>query len=476
MEKMRYGKARGAKLRGVECAPVEVEATCEEGIPSIAIVGMPEGAAQEAQARVRSSVLAAGYHLPQKRIVVNLASQSFANRGSGLDLPIAAALLAATGQVPAEKLDGVLLVGELGLRGDVRPVRGLLAYALHARKSGLAIACAPSEELEAARGLELMEIRNLADLDLRDGLARHRSGSRKPKAGKAPDYADIPGCAQAKRALQIAAAGGHSVLLDCADEWLSHALAVRLPSIMGAMGEEEALETAVVRSACDMPVERTLAGVRPFQAPHHSASMAGLIGGGAPLMPGEASLAHNGVLYLAEAREFAPAALTALADVVSKGEARLARVDEQTTLPAKALVVAGTKPCPCGGFGSKERACTCTVGEIVRWKGVLNQRFARLIDMQVDVPQLSESDETASSAELKDGVARAREFAAWREKLGKNPAAIDAGAVELFEAARLSAGQHVKALRVARTVADLDQSESISSAHLAEALGWRMRL
>lgn len=472
---MEYGKASSAVLRGVECLPIEVEVTCRWGLPSFALVGMADAAAVDARIRVKTAVRSAGFALPEQTLAVNVSPQAIKKRESCFDLAIAVALLEATGQVPSEEAEGILFVGELGLNGDVRPVRGLLAYALHARNAGLAIASAPCEELAAVEGLEVVAVRNLAEL--RGGLHARKPEWRKPRTRKLPDFADIPGCAQTKRALQIAAAGGHSVLLEGSDEWLSHALAVRLPSIMGAMTGEEALETAVVQSAAGLPVEQSLAGVRPFCAPHHSMTMPGLLGGGSPLFPGEASLAHNGVLYLSECHEFSPTTLSALFSGIGEGEVKIVRADGRITLPAKALIVASAHACPCGRFGSPTEECTCSEGEIMRWKGLLGKRLARFFDMRVCVPQVSESIVTASSAELADGVATAREFASWREERGLNPAAMDSSADKVIEWwNRLGAGKRVKRLKLARTIADIGRSEIITHEILAEALAWGLFL
>ncbi len=485
---------RAATLRGVEAVPVDVEVAVSNGVPGFAIVGMADASVQESRERVKAALRSRGFAMPASKIVVNLAPGALRKTGSGFDLPIAAGILCATGQIDPSALEGQLLVGELSLEGAVRPVPGLLAYALCARRLGLGMAGAPDGEAVALEGLERRCVSTLSDL--RSPPLPLASVRAVTVRAEEPDFSDVAGHDMAKRALQIAAAGGHGVLMVGPPGSGKTMLASRMPSILPPLTEAEALEAAVVHSVAGEDCAHVLGGVRPFRKPHHSASLAGLVGGGSPPRPGEISLAHNGVLFLDELAEFAPSALQGIRQPMETGRATVTRADGNVDFPARFMLVAATNPCPCGYYGDREKECTCTQRQMRTYRNRIGGPIMDRIDVHMAVRRIPPGEVLAtgggtSSAELRRDVLRAREYASWRraraggEGRRETPeelvracalAAEDERFLEAAaESARMSGRAIMRTLALARTVADMEQRPRVARADLCEALGFRLR-
>ena len=392
------GQARvlGATLLGIEGVPVEVEVRISSQLPRVDIVGLPEAAVRESAARVRAAIQAVDLPFPDRRITINLAPASLRKQGAGLDLAIAVCILAAGGQLPLEGLGRVGLVGELALDGRLRGVRGALALATSLRREGCSRVVVP--EANGAEGAllgvdapecagHLGEV--IRSLNGESALPQARSPEgivRVPQAGDDPDLAEVRGQAHAKRALIVAAAGGHGLLLRGAPGAGKSLLARCLPSLLPPLTREESLEVARSHYAAGFCCASTVdQGRRPFRAPHHSASRAGLLGGGRQLAPGEVSLAHHGVLFLDELPEFDRSALEALRQVLEDGRVVHARADQRVTFPARIQLLAAANPCVCGYWGSGVRDCRCDDGALARYERRLSGPLLDRIDLHVQV-------------------------------------------------------------------------------------------
>jgi len=487
----------------VEARRVDVEVQKMGGQSAFVVVGLADKAVGEARERVRAAFAGLGLGLPPGRIVANLAPADLPKEGNHYDLPIALALMGAMGIVPQDALDGWAAIGELNLNGEIAPVAGALPAAMAAGAMGLGLICPEACGPEAAWA---GETRILAPRSL-IGLVNHFRGGQilsPPKPGpmvegaSAPDLKDVKGQENAKRALEIAAAGGHNLLYVGPPGSGKSMLAQRLPGILPPLTAQELLETSLVQSIAGLIAKGALTRARPFRAPHHSASMAALTGGGLRVKPGEVSLAHNGVLFLDELPEFSAQALDSLRQPLETGEVTVARANAHVRYPARVQLVAAMNPCRCGhgglGRGSCGKAPRCLQSYQARVSGPLLDR----IDLTVDVPPVTAADlalppPTEGSAEVAARVASARALAADRARAageGANPlnaraegewlekiVALDAPAKALMakaaEARALTARGWTRTLRLARTIADLEAASSVRRVHVAEALIYR---
>jgi magnesium chelatase family protein len=488
-------------LVGIDALPVEVEVDVGAGLPGFQVVGLPDAAVQEARERVRVAISNSGYKFPSKKVIVNLAPASVRKEGPAFDLPIALGVLAASGVLPPGRLDATGVVGELSLDGSLRPVRGALSMAEGAGREGIEALVLPranAAEAAAIGGPSVFGARSLREAA---GLVAGEDGAEPERPAAAvdgdgalevEDLADVRGQGHARRAMEVAAAGAHNLLLSGPPGSGKTMLARRMPGILPPLSRSESIEVTKVMSAAGLvPEGGSLARVRPFRAPHHTISASGLVGGGSNPRPGEVSLAHHGVLFLDELPEFGRQVLEVLRQPLEDGHVTISRVAGTVTYPARFTLVCSMNPCPCGYLGDERRRCRCSAGQIERYAARLSGPLLDRLDLFVDVPRLSrtelrDGEPAESSAEVRARVAAARERQVARQGVANAALSgralrehcilgVDAEAIfsRAIDRMALSGRAHDRVLRVARTIADLSGEDEIAAEHLAEALNYR---
>ncbi|MDO4496720.1 MAG: YifB family Mg chelatase-like AAA ATPase [Bacteroidales bacterium] len=495
-----------ATLQGIEATPVYCETSIALGC-RILIIGLPDTAVKESRDRIESAMREVGLKMPRKQITVNLAPADVRKEGSLYDVPIAVAIMAAGEIVPSDKLKDYMLVGELSLGGTVKEVKGCLPFAILARQMGLKGIIVPRENAQEAAVVNNLEVliadnlKQIADFlsdkcELEKLEVNTREMFAKAERSFMADFKDVKGQAQVKRAFAIAAAGGHNLILVGPPGAGKSMMAKCLPSILPPLSLSEALETTKIHSVAGMRASTGLIAQRPFRSPHHTISSTALVGGGTNPMPGEVSLAHNGVLYLDELPEFNRSVLEVLRQPLEDRQITIARAKNTVTYPSNLMLIASMNPCPCGYYSSPTHQCTCTELQVKKYLGKISGPLLDRIDLQVNVQPLSFDEVSKTtvaepSSAIRERVVKARKIQEERYKehplihcnammtpaLLREHCQLDEKALKLLQSVMvkldLSARAYDRILKVARTIADYEGSENINSTHVAEAISYR---
>lgn len=499
-----YKKCNASAIVGIDAVRVDVESNITPGL-GMFLVGLPDSAVRESQERIRSAFINSEYKMPGKKVVVNLAPADLRKEGSALDLPIAIAILAASEQISADLLEEFVIMGELSLDGSVKGIKGALPMAVMAREEGfkgIILPAANASEAAVVEGLEVFGVSTLREATALLSGMLPESAKPEPKSGGeeanlyGEDFADVKGQSAARRAMEVAAAGGHNILMIGAPGSGKTMLARRMPTIMPPLSLEEALETTKIHSVAGKSDNQGLIERRPFRAPHHMASPVSLVGGGTSPQPGEISLAHNGILFLDELPEFGRSVLEVLRQPMEEKRVVVSRAKYSVEYPANFTLVAAMNPCPCGFYNHPTKDCVCTQGEVFRYLNRISGPMLDRIDLQIEVApvpfeEISDNQPTESSATIRERVVAARERQRERFKgiegvytnammnsaMIKEFCPLSAECTALLGRAmqrlNLSARAYDRIIKVARTIADLAGEESISPTHLAEAIGYR---
>ena len=500
-----FAKTYGSTTLGVDGTLIDVEVDVSYGFPAFDIVGLLDTAVKESKERVRTAIKNSGIKVQQQKVTINLAPADIRKDSSGLDLPIAIGLLIAYGVIPQAKTEGCIFAAELSLEGELRSIHGILPMAVNAREKGFNKFFVAKENVNEAllvQGLSVYAIQNLAELvDYLTGKRACSPAVPEPMPETTgpfmyEDFADVQGQFLAKRALEIAAAGGHNVLMVGVHGAGKTMLARRLPSILPAMSPQEALETTKIYSIAGLLKNNSgLIQQRPFRSPHHTTSSTAMIGGGSIPKPGEVTLSHNGVLFLDELPEFGKSTLEVLRQPLEDGRVTVARVNATLTFPSRMILVAAMNPCPCGFSGDPDKPCNCTPNEIKRYTRKISGPLLDRIDIHIRVPRVAYKDMTSTqraetSAVIRQRVTDARNIqmerlqkyhvycnAQMNHALLKKTCQLSGTAQKLleqvFKKMNLSARSYDRIIKVSRTVADLDHSENIEDRHIAEAIQLR---
>ena len=493
---MSFSKVFARTVVGLDAPLLTIEVHISPGLPGIVVVGLPEAAVRESKDRVRSAIINSGFDFPQYRLTINLAPADLPKDGAKLDLPIALGVLAASGQLPPESLERVECLGELALSGELRPIKGALTVALHLKGAGRALIVPEQNALEAGAvsGVEVLGGGSLKQVvDHLSGAVKLQVLDRPAQQSDLPvypDLRDVLGQPAARRALEVAASGRHSLIMSGPPGVGKTMLASRLPGLLPPLSQDQAFEVMSIYSICAL---ETPFAMRPFRAPHHTASPAALIGGGSRPRPGEVTLAHLGVLFLDELPEFDRKVLEVLRQPLEGKTVSISRAAAQATFPADFQLIAAMNPCPCGYLGDPSGRCHCSADQVLRYRAKISGPLMDRLDLWGDVPRPALSQIHASADEESTEQVRVRVLAAHARQLdrqGKPNAALDPAELPihaplgeaqktLMSAAQakldLSLRAYHRVVKVARTIADLAGSEFITSAHLAEALGYRAK-